>query len=198
MTLNLKVIFGLSLLIGIMLVSHQLANAGVYVPGAKTKVHTKKTTEYNRVKKQTRQSEGDQAEPENQEFGNSLEEMKAKVKAFSGNAESMLKMVNDSDEKTIEENKNKVVKISESMIENNGRLQDLAKKLAEKEKNDQIRNILTRGVLANLQNVNRQLSRIKLAAEKDKVNYSNMKQQVERVDESIKQVIDRLESYEKQ
>lgn len=197
-----SILISAGLITGAIMLLLQPAIADVYVPGAKTKIHTQQTTNYSKTKPSTNSSQTgsteEEAPPAEQKFGSSLEEMKAKVKAFSGNAESMVKIVSDANEKTIDAQKAKIIKICESMINNNGQLQELSKKLAAKEKNDQIKNILTRGVLANLQNVNRQLERVKQAAEKDKINYSNMKQQVERVDESIKQVIERMEHYEKQ
>lgn len=129
-----------------------------------------------------------------QEFQNDSAALAAKTEAFATNAESFKKFVANVKPSNIDDEQQHMFTMIDSMLENNKGLQDLTKKIADKQPTDQLKSFYTRSILPNLQNINRQLSRIKDSVDKDNINYKNLKWQSERVEESIKQVVDRLKS----
>lgn len=129
-----------------------------------------------------------------QEFQNDSQALAAKVGAFATNAESFKKFVANVEPSNIDDERKHMLKMIESMLENNGSLQELTKKIALKQPTDKQKNFYKRSILPNLHNINRQLMRIKDSVDKDNINYKNLKWQSERVEESIKQVVDRLKS----
>jgi hypothetical protein len=140
------------------------------------------------------QNPSDKPAPQ-QEFSSKLGELKAKAKAFTSNAQSFHKMLEGMDERDVEKKQKTLETVIDSMLDNNKELQDLTKTLADNETNQKIKNFYNRDILPNLQNINRQLLRIKLSA-KGKINLQNMTAQAERTAESIQQVVDRINNYE--
>ncbi len=142
----------------------------------------------------TSEDTNEEAPPE-QEFGSDVEEILAKANVFVNNATSFKEMVAKLNESNIDKAKDALMQIVDSMLENNANLQNITKKLANEQKRDEDKRFYLRQVLPNLHNMNRQLSRIKIAVDKEKINYKNMKYQSERVETSVQQIVDRIEGH---
>lgn len=127
-----------------------------------------------------------------QKFDSKEAEVKAKASAFLANAKSFKNMIDSSDESSIMKQQKTIISVIDATLDNNATMQALVKDIAKEQSNDQKKNFYMREILPNLQNINRQLARIKDSIDKDNVNYKNAKLQAERVEESIGQVIDRL------
>ncbi|MEW5821067.1 MAG: hypothetical protein AB1782_12820 [Cyanobacteriota bacterium] len=115
-----------------------------------------------------------------------------KAGAFAGNATAFKNMIEGLDEKTIMKSQDKLISLIESILDNNKELQEITKKAASDISDPDKKKFYMRDILPNLHNINRQLMRIKVSIEKNDINYSNVKDQAERTEECIKQVVDRL------
>ena len=177
-----------------------LINCFAYGTAAKADVSAftkqKQTTQQqsqNTQKSQKTQEQQESQQPQ-QQFQNDSAALQAKTEAFATNAESFKKFIANVQPSNIDKEQAHMFQMIDSMLNNNKELQDLTKKIADNQETDQQKSFYTRSILPNLQNVNRQLSRIKDSVDKDQINYKNLKWQSERVEESIKQVVDRLKS----
>jgi molecular chaperone GrpE (heat shock protein) len=170
--------------------------AEVIVPGKTLKPIGQQTSTTPPKNKST--TTPDQATSGNQQqFSSSLSEMLAKAEVFVNNAESFKKMLEKVSPEKIQDNQEQLKSIIDSMKQNAGDLQNLAKRQGEQASDEQLKNFYTRELLPNLQNIYRQLSRIEASAE-GQINHKNMVWQANRVQESIQQVVDRIKKYEAQ
>lgn len=88
---------------------------------------------------------------------------------------------------------------TEKLLEMNGLFQQSVKqKILEVKDDNDVKNFLRRDILANLQNANRQLERIKLNLRGSTISYGSISYQAERVKTSLEQVVDRLKKYGEQ
>lgn len=124
--------------------------------------------------------------------------IKQSSKSFSSNASSLKEILENSkdvkDPKELQSRKNDVKVALDSMLDNNKKLQDSVKAQISQEKDPAKKKALMRDILPNLQNINRQLERIKLGNNSASPNFKNIYMQADRVKESIDQVIDRIDS----
>ena len=180
-------------------ISATYTTAKIVAPPNSTVKNYKNTTSSDNSSSNINNNASDQntgeANTPNQEFESEVSEIVAKAKVFGNNATSFKEIVDKLDENKIDKAKDTLMKIVDSMLENNSDLQEITKNLAKSQIKDEDKNFYMRQVLPNLHNMNRQLARIKDAVDKDKINYDNMKYQAERVETSVKQIVDRIESY---
>lgn len=117
------------------------------------------------------------------------------AEAFRGNAESFKKILETMKENEVDKNKDEILNIVDSMLDNNSGLQTMIKTKINKASDNESKQFYMRDILPNLQNINRQITRIKLSV-KGQINLDNMRKQADRTAESISQVVDRIKKNE--
>lgn len=144
-----------------------------------------------REKRLQQAQQQNQSQPQ-QKFSTKIEEMQVKSQAFASNARSFKSMIEDADLSSYEKSKDNIVSIIESMEDNCQILQTLTKTISSTQNDDDKKNFYLRDILPNLQNINRQLARIKADSKKSTPDLKNVKFQANRISESIQQVVDRI------
>lgn len=119
------------------------------------------------------------------------------AEAFRENAKSFQTRLEKMKDNEVEKSKTEIIDIVDSMLDNNEKLQQSIKEDIKNSSNEKSQDFYKRDILPNLQNLNRQLTRIKDSVE-GQINLNNMRKQSARTYESISQVVDRIKQNEKQ
>lgn len=146
---------------------------------------------------------GDENNTGKQTFSSKGNELSNKLQAFDSNTKSFTKMAKQFEKMSTGMSKpqnlsntgefKELDQAIDAMLKNNADLQKLVKGLATQQSNDRQKSFYTRDILPNLQNINRQLMRIKDNAKRNpQNNIKNIIMQAQRVEESSGQLVDRL------